>query len=544
MSKPAVLHKNLKALSLRHPEIAQKVKACGALAGLKIMVSRKGPPVPVLLKDGRPYHLHSRFDPVIEGARLAQSISGEFAVVFGLGGGYHIAPLLERPSLKGLILVEENLPLLRGILEQMDLSSIFADPRVDFLLDPSPQQTRQAVLDTFIPVLYSGLESLVLRSRKEMNARWFLGQLEALRQLPETLSRDYTVQRSFGKRWHMNTLANLPRSEQSCRLPAASRRMLITAAGPSLEQKVERIRELQSGGALLLATDTSLPFLLSAAIKPDWVISIDCQIISYHHFFRRLPEETTLILDLASPPVLARQTERLCFFTGGHPLSLYLNSVHRALPLLDVSGGSVTHAALSLAGLAGAETVHLFGADFAYLQGRPYARGTYLYPHFFSRSELTRPGENDFWRFIHRSPLQTERIHGIRKQRTSVMDHYRQALEEATEAFNFHLVHEEGPAAPPCPAGSSKKRAAAAPIAPGPVIRPWQEVLNDYLSRIAALPSFNGSPGEYIRALSPRDRQVWATLLPAAAGFRNETNDGCRAVEQARSWVLGRGGPR
>ncbi len=546
MNSPAILDRNLVALSTRHPDLARLLSSVPFRSDLKLVESREGSLVPALIREGRLFHLHSRFDPVSEGRRLAEGAPEGFIVGFGLGGAYHLTPLLERKTITGLLIVEKDAELIRGILESIDLTGLLGDSRVILLVDPEPEELNEYILERYIPVLYGNLGSITLRSRWDSEPEWFSSRAKALKGLPEDLGRDYTVQARFGRRWFVHTMANLPRTEEtSVRLPS-TRRLLITAAGPSLETQLPRIRDLQKTGATLLATDTSLPLLAGAGIVPNMVLSIDCQVVSYHHFMKGLPEETVLILDLASPPVLTRQTDRILFFSSGHPFSLYLNRLYRPFPILDLSGGNVTHAALSLAGAIGAEKVHLFGADFSYPEGRPYAGGTYLYPYFQSRSDRTECSENTFWKFISGSRPRREQTDSGWRLRTASMDHYRESLERYLRSVDFHIVPESSAGVaidlPPIIQGRTTSGTNRFPriLSAGPINMPWQDFLRDYRHRLESLPPLSGPPQDYLAALGPEDRQAWATLLPSAATFRNDDSNGPEAVEDARKWTLDR----
>ncbi len=546
MSENGILDRNLLALSARHPELAQKLSSASSYPDLEIIESRKGPPVPVLRRDGRPFPMHSRFDPEAEGGRLADSAPEGFLIAFGLGGAYHLKPLLKKRTMTGLLIVEKDLSLLRGILEGIDLTRLFTDSRVLLIMNPSPDELIRFVLDRYLPVLYGNLGSLSLRSRFDADPEWFTERADALRGIPESLGRDYTVQTRFGRRWFVHTLANLPTSERTGAVLPPSERFIITAAGPSLHKQLPRIRALHRGGAVLLATDTSLPFLISEGETPDIVLSIDCQIVSYHHFLKGLPRKTLLLLDLASPPVLTRMTDRVLFFASGHPFSLYLNRLYRPFPILDLSGGNVTHAAVSLARAAGAGEIHLFGADFSYPMGRPYAKGTYLYPYFQSRSARTGGSEDSFWRFINSSRPRRESSGGSWRLRTASMDHYRESLEKTISSPDANVVQEDGDGVPLRTSGASRTHAPssrgkfASLLSAGKASVGWKEFLKGYVGRLESLPPLNGPPQDYLADLCTEDRQAWATLLPSAATFRGNAEDGPKAVEEARKWTLDR----
>lgn len=546
MAEFSFLDRNLIALSTRHPDLASKLSRVSSHPDLSFIESRQGPLVPVLERDNRPFPMHSRFDPVSEGRRLAENSSEGYLVAFGLGGGYHLTPLLEKRTLTGMMIVEKDLSLIRGILERMDLTAMLSDSRVILIVDPSPEDLAWLILDRYLPVLYGNLSSITLRSRWDADPEWFSLRGDALKGLPEELGRDYTVQTRFGRRWFVHTMLNLSRSEKVRAVLPPSRRLLITAAGPSLQGQLPEIRKRQSAGATLLATDTSLPLLVSEGIQPDMVLSIDCQVVSYHHFLKGLPKSTVLILDLASPPVLTRQTDNILFFSSGHPFSLYLNRLYRPFPILDLSGGNVTHAAMSLARAAGAREVRLYGADFSYPSGQPYARGTYIYPYFQSKSLRTEGSESYFWKFIDKSRPRRESAGDIWRWRTASMDHYREALEKAVDLMKINLLPAEGNGVPinPGSGSSSVDRRESERFLPmlaaGPVTIGWEDFLEDYARRLEALPPLNGPPQDYLEDLGTENRQAWATLLPSAATFRGQVENGPAAVEEARKWTLER----
>jgi len=538
--------RNLVALGTHHQDIASVLSNIPTHPDLSVIKSRKGPLVPVLQRKGHSYPLHSRFDPLSEGERLAGEAAEGYLIAFGMGAAYHLIALLKKRTLTGLMIVEKDLFLLRGILEKIDLTGLLSDSRVLLVMDPTPEDLSRLILDRYLPVLYGNLGSITLRSRWDCDPEWFSSRADALQGLPEELGRDYTVQARFGRRWFVHTILNLSRSEAVSTILPPARRILITAAGPSLEGQLPEIRKKHSEGASLLATDTSLPLLISKGITPDIILSIDCQIVSYHHFLKRIPRSTVLVLDLASPPVLTRMTDNILFFSSGHPFSLYLNKLYRPFPILNLSGGNVTHAAVSLAQISGAREVHLYGADFSYPFGQPYARGTYLYPYFQSRSDRTGGSEDYFWKFIQNSHPKRESKGKIWRIRTSFMDHYRESLEAAAQTMSMKILPAAGLGVPirskrrKKPQISDRNETIIPVLSAGPVTTGWKEFLDEYAGRLESLPPLNGPPQDYLAELGTENRQAWATLLPSAATFRADSEDGPSAVEEARQWTLKR----
>lgn len=115
--------KNLKVLQQVAPDLAATLAATAVPEDHQALPSRAGPPY---LQVGK-QRLTSSYDPVKEGRDWANSLGGDAAeplIVFGLGLGYHILPLLaqERP----LWVVEPSAAVARLALEHQDLTALLA----------------------------------------------------------------------------------------------------------------------------------------------------------------------------------------------------------------------------------------------------------------------------------------------------------------------------------------------------------------------------------------------------------------------------------
>ncbi|MDR0670248.1 MAG: DUF115 domain-containing protein [Treponema sp.] len=549
---------------LRDRELAERLAAprpdFSAPVHYRFMEARNGDPVPAIAS--RP--LHSLFDPRREGERLVSTLDGEdFLIVFGFGGAYHVEAALARPETDQVVVVEFGLRGFAELLGLRDLRGLIADPRLRLLVDPPPGALERLIPDLYLPALSRAIRTLPLRPRVEGGA--FAAAAAEVRSAIGRISADYSVQAHFGIRMFKNTLRNLLGAETGG--PALPRicRAVVCAAGPSLDSQLPRIAEARGrkGAPFLIATDTSLPALLSGALEPDAVISIDCQHIGYRHFIppRRsrpcktgavqaaspgaaplIPPHIPLFLDLASPPSLASLAARPVFCSAGHPLTAYIASSWRPFPRIDGSGGNVTHAAVSLAESLGAAEIELYGADFSYPLGRTYARGTYIFPYFDTSQNRLGPLETYFSRLLYRGPLEKGSRDPAGKAwyyQTETLTRYRESLEAAGERMEARLLPAAGLGAPI--AARTAARRDTEPRA-GPWAEPWaspwaspwaetrpdaprlsaREFLGRYREQIRALPpAAPGTPaGTYLAGLGNEGRRILATLLPLAASLR------------------------
>jgi hypothetical protein len=550
-----VFRRNLLALSRSDQSLGERLgeRLLEAVPdpSLSIRPARSGAPVPAVSRGGRESALHSIVDPEREAERLEKAQpAGGFIVAFGLGAGYLLKRYLASSATTGLLVIEYSAPLLRAILEEVDLSELFIDERFSLILDPSPERICESILSLYVPPLSGDIRSLPLRGRVDLDPSAFADANGALREVLRRISDDYSVQAFFGKLWFKNAVRNLFAAELcSSPLPPV-RRAAVTAAGPSLECQIPALREAKASGAFLIATDTSLPALVGNSLLPDAVISIDCQHISYYHFLGGIPDGIPLVLDLASPSTLCRLGDSVRFFSSGHPFCAYVSARWRPLPALDTSGGNVTHVALSLAEALGAESTLLAGADFSYPEGKSYARGTYIYGYFGQFQSRLSPLEALFSGFLFRgSDMERETGTGpggeaYSRYLTKPLMAYREHLERFASRSPMEIVPIEGRGVRiKTPRGLPKRETRIRRVfAAGSAPCPASEFLARYANDLRALPRPRDPAISYLGSLGAEERDLWTTLLPAASAFQREAGasgvDAARLLETTRAWAI------
>jgi hypothetical protein len=497
--------RNILALSKNDPPLCTRLSSALTTMGIyRFIESRSGEVIPALTNTrGAAYPLHSTVDPRREGVRLISTLTEEGFIVFlGLGGGFEAEAALEREKTKKVLVIEYDCNGIAELLSSRNYIPLLRNPRFRLLADPCADELEEFILNNYIPAIDGGIRVFPLRTRAGSDPR-FNDATDAVKRAIDSVSRDYSVQAYFGKRWFANIIRNLSLAEKPCTGVPPVRKAIVCAAGPSLDEQIPFIeKELeQKERPFLIAADTSFPALLRRGIEPDAVISIDCQHISYRHFFDPLPKTTRLFLDLASPPPVAARTENRIFFSGGHPLGLYISRVWRALPVLDTSGANVTYAALSLAENLGAKSVMLFGANFSYPFGKTYARGCYIYPYLEKLQSRFEPLEALHSAFLYRdSSLQKCIVNNNAwYYETQALKYYREKVRQ--KEFAIH---------------SAKAHRHLALFSPGPVRQSAASFLKFYRESIESLTSFDFQCGNE----TDEKTEIAATLLPLAAFIR------------------------
>lgn len=545
MNKNTIIYdKNLLSLSYRNNQLAIKLGKSEISKNVIFRESKKGPLIPIIRVDNIEKPLHSTFDPEKEGLRFYKNSQANGYIVFlGLGAAYHIQPFIEQSDVSEILIIDYDISIFKAILSNFDLSQFLLNRRVKILIDPNIDFVNNYLLSNYLPAVSGNLHILNLRSRIEQEEKYFTEIRSGIKELLISLSDDYSVQSHFGKRWFINTLANLKTAQSVKNVLPPVKRALITGAGPSLEYQLPMLKKYRKD-SFLIATDTSLTFLLKHNMTPDLVISIDCQHITYHHFLSGFPKDVPLVLDLASPSWLTRLSDNIVFFTSGHPFSQFVNSKLRSFPYIDTSGGNVSHAAISLADKLGAKEILLFGIDFSYPKGKSYARGTYLYPHFISKSKRTNPGENSFVSFIFYNKYTVSKLknYGI-SYTTTPMISYKKRLESSSKNIDGKIIQIDG-------LGEildlhDKDPYIRSNITPffsaGSSLLNWKTFLEEYMDNLRKLPKPGVSLSEYYSRLNSDQKQLCSTLYPAAAALRRSGEkkvNGAIILTEAIDWTI------
>jgi hypothetical protein len=481
-------------------------------------------------------------DPRREGKRLVESVKDEgFLILLGLGGAYCAAAALEREDIHRVLVIDFDINSIAELLCSKEYIELFNDPRFFLIIDPRHGELEDYILGSYQPCLFGGIRVLPLRTRTAFGGEEFSAAGSAIEAAIDKISADYSVQAFFGTRWFSNILRNLERAEEPEKPLAPIRQAAVTAAGPSLSMQIPALKKKREG-LFLIAADTSLPCLLSQGIRPDAVVSIDCQHYSYYHFMEGLPEGLPLFLDLASPPLVASLSARPYFFSGGHPLTRWLSQTWRPLPELDTSGANVSYAAVSLAERLGARSIELYGADFSYPMGLSYARGAYVYPYFEKDQNRLAPLEKKASSLLFRSPL--KKIYKDEKNwyyETRTLNFYRLKLEEKSLSLEAELIPQEG-LGPLLVTGTGREAGKTLRLfSPGAPKMRAAEFLSRYREGISSLPPFRKDISRYISSLTDGEYTLLATLLPAAAALkrRNPLMETAELLEADKLYSLG-----
>lgn len=513
---------NLEALRLRYPAMARRLSLVTHTGVVSTVRARSGDLVPALDTEAGAVLLSSRYDPNREARRFAEAHRDmDTIVLLGVDAGYRIRGLLNA-GVSRLILIPSNFELLAGILALFDLRDLFADQRVTVYPGGEEEPVDEWLANHYFPAL-DGDARLVLLPPQSRHDDGEVGRTGRL--VVDTLERigsDFATQARFGLAWVRNILLGVAQCAGVHRELPSSERCAVVAAGPSLD---DHIGELADGTYdLVVAVDTALPALLDRGVSVDVVVSIDAQAVTYHHVMRGVPTDCIVASDIGSPHLLG---EGRLLFASGHPIAGLLHGFGLEIPVWDTSGGSVTQTAMDLCARLGAREIHLFGADYSYLTGKPYARGTYAYEVFSGRADRLSSLESQTVSFV-----MTRATRHQGRYESSLLDEYRRRLQQWCRQARVGVIsHDESGMEHAAPLKSSPELSEyrLSRQAVRRALRRYEEVLADL--SLASVPK----PFEADRC--PKDmRPVIMSLVPLAAYLRSRRvrgPTGSGALDQA-----------
>ncbi|MDR3115538.1 MAG: DUF115 domain-containing protein [Treponema sp.] len=376
--------------------------------------------------------LHSRYNPQGEAEKYLNSLD--------VPGGIRFFILIE-PGEEYLVpLLYQKFPEARIIAlhVQAPKTPTVAGETPVIRWSPEKGMPLQAFLEQEIPdTLAAAIRIIEWRPALAVYGEQYRRLLQETVDFLKRIDANMRTTRAFGRRWFRNFFKNLMLIQKVLVLDrAASVPVIITAAGPSLEEAVPRIKALRHQSPhWILAVSSSVRALRCRGILPDLVITTDGGGWACFHLYECLRS-----LDTQASPVLAASlSAALPSQCGGLTLlpisdgSLWQTLILQGLGIPFISlaqRGTVSASALDLARVLTRGRIYLAGMDLAHkdirTHVRPYgfdrlweqgaSRLTPVYTQTFTRSRaILAGGSHAIYAAWFRQHLQTypERLYSL-----------------------------------------------------------------------------------------------------------------------------------
>lgn len=371
-----------------------------------IFTSKTNLKVPSFI-DGKPFH--SKYDPEREAAQFVSTIQQkDFFLIGGIGAGYHLKALAEKFPESKILALENSREDLDFLISQLH-SELSFEKNISFTTIETLQQD---LINNYIPAIYSTFGYIDVKSWASHTDQDLI--VDKINSSIKKIAADFSVQAHFGKVWQKNILENLKYADTEHKLSLPTNKTaIIVAAGPSLDEKIDILR-VERCNLFIISTDTGFKSLLRNGITPDAVVSIDGQFISSLHFSNQIPKETLYVFELTGNSSAARKIHKnggkLFFSVSEHPFEKFIQDYSKESFLnLDSTSGTVTVAAVDFARKNGFEKIQVLGADFGYINQKPYTKGTYLDDIYLKSQDKLSTEEKNYSALMYRTELISEK---------------------------------------------------------------------------------------------------------------------------------------
>ncbi|MGE4280049.1 MAG: motility associated factor glycosyltransferase family protein [Magnetospirillum sp.] len=300
-----------------------------------------------------------------------------YLFVFGLGLGYHLPLLAEKLDVENIVVVEAIAEFVGLSLKAVDWCALDAamgerGQKLHLLVDDKPERIAQRLdeiinqqgemlLDgaflyrhyPFWPLDEAHKRLLNDIPTKMVGRGYYEDERKMIRHAAVNLHRHdhYLIRGRFRRRYDV---------------PA-----FIVAAGPSLDESIEFIRQWKDH-AIIFSAGTTLQPLIKAGIIPDYHVELE-NIATLHSIFTHILElrpdlfpdkrftGMKMIASVTVSPMVTPLFDELYFFFRDSVTSTV--SFGEGIEVMNGVGPSITNTCMAVAARLGFETMYLFGTD-------------------------------------------------------------------------------------------------------------------------------------------------------------------------------------
>lgn len=309
----------------------------------------------------------------------ASNEAGELLLVFGLGDGAYLEPLLiQEKSHRPIFILEESEDMLCQALFEQNLADAISSHVFLF----GPERLSQQLYDAFqhisLPEQVSGVP---FHPSYNTNPSFYQKAWEQFSKCILTYQTDLQTSYKDSWAWNENTWENV--TEMLVNPPAkvfwgslSNYPAVVVSAGPSLDKNISLLKDIQDR-AVLLSVAAALEPLLHHGIRPHFVFALDASPESFVYLENAPSEKLTLVTDLMVFPRVLQDFQGKKFIAriSTNPTVKFFEETLWELGWLRV-GFSVSTMAFSFAKALGCSPIILTGQDLSFSEsGSSYAAG-------------------------------------------------------------------------------------------------------------------------------------------------------------------------
>lgn len=379
-----MFNKNIKALSEFNSELAEsllKITLEKAQEDVTAHQAKSGEPI-IAYKDNYLDDIEAPF--TMAKSIILNQISDDFGkndviIIYGMGLGYFFKrAFTEFPS--KILIFEPKIEILRFIFEYVDFSEEIKQKRVRFFNNEDAfakfLETTYLTNDKIELVYNPGYINIFTNEMLKFG--------EKILKICEEKNNDINTIKNQSKHWVLNTLMNAHIANNARPLSVLKglfkdKNALILAAGPSLKDNIEKIKEYREN-FVIFSVNKSLNFLIKNGVIPDFVVVAD----------RYIADTIDIINTLNKKPhiITTNQADFRSYNKMGVQIFIYyLQTTNQAkmlkerfpnfIDMYDITGTSVSECYFSAVEM-GFKNIVFAGLDLALKENVAYATGEAL----------------------------------------------------------------------------------------------------------------------------------------------------------------------
>ncbi len=247
----------------------------------------------------------SRYAPLTEAESFVKSQNineGDLVVLYGIGLGYHIQPILDIIGDNGfLYCIETNLKLLRTAFSLIDLQRELNDPRFKLIIGRDNEELAKAFDEYILWNLETIPHDKIRIIFHEPSFKIIPPEFNWIQNSLELIKFDRKGDTFFLDTMKQNLIKNMEvifkaAGSKDLHYFFKNFPILFIGAGPSLDKSIRQIKSIEKQ-VIIVCVDTACIPLKNQDIKPDLIISIDPQEKSFNNF-TSIENETVPVLIL------------------------------------------------------------------------------------------------------------------------------------------------------------------------------------------------------------------------------------------------------
>lgn len=284
-----ILVDNINYLRKYHRLIREQLKIVEEFRDNDIHVtsSKIGAPTLVIERDGKELYIHSKYDPLKEAEALVEKYVEEIndfqhLFFYGIGLGYHIEAFIKKFPKMNFSIYEPNINILYQYLCNRPMFELPNNRLKHFFVETETENV-SIFLNRFTENISENVLFIALPSYErifEENYKVFFEEFQKSLRLKRS---GFHTNYSFQKLWIFNSFKNFPKVVKSSNViydvpkdTFFNKPAILVAAGPSLEEEIENLKEIKEKGlAYIFSIGSANKVLIANGIYPDAVTSYD-----------------------------------------------------------------------------------------------------------------------------------------------------------------------------------------------------------------------------------------------------------------------------